>query len=341
MKTSVILPKIRQKSRQNPLIFPQNPLSLFPVPFLHSSANDMPKISVIIPVYNGEKTIERTIQSVLHQTFTDFELLIINDGSQDRTIEIIQSMTDPRIKLYSYSNAGLAASRNRGIELATGQFLTFLDADDLWTSDKLELQLQALETHPEAGVAYSWTNYIDESDQFVRKGLHTTVNGDVLSELFIQNFLENGSNALMRRQTVEKVGYFDTSLSAAEDWDFFLRVAEDYHFVVVSHPQVLYRVSTNSMSANLVNQEKQCLIVLNRACERVGKRLQLLKSQSFANLYKYLACKALENKISRQNGVLAIRLTAKYAQYESLNLMRIKLILILWMKGILLLIFGK
>ncbi|MCF3623160.1 glycosyltransferase family 2 protein, partial [Planktothrix agardhii] len=118
----------------------------------------MPKISVIIPVYNGEKTIQKTIESVLQQTWQDFELIVINDGSQDATLEILSSIQDPRLRILSYSNAGLASSRNRGITEATGEYISFLDADDLWTPDKLEAQFQALEEHPEAAVAYSWTD---------------------------------------------------------------------------------------------------------------------------------------------------------------------------------------
>jgi glycosyltransferase involved in cell wall biosynthesis len=102
----------------------------------------MPTISVIIPVYNGEKTIKQTVESVLNQTFRDFELLIINDGSQDATLEIIQAINDERIQVFSYQNSGVSASRNRALTKAKGEFISFIDADDLWTPNKLELQLK-------------------------------------------------------------------------------------------------------------------------------------------------------------------------------------------------------
>lgn len=113
----------------------------------------MPTISVIIPVYNGQKTIKETIQSVLNQTFADWELIIVNDGSQDATLEIINSINDYRIKVFSYSNAGVSSSRNRGIDQAQGEFISFLDADDLWTPDKLKEQLKALQENPQAALA--------------------------------------------------------------------------------------------------------------------------------------------------------------------------------------------
>jgi glycosyltransferase involved in cell wall biosynthesis len=120
----------------------------------------MPLISVIIPVYNGEKTIKETIEAVLNQTFSDFELIVINDGSQDSTLDIVSSIQEARIKVFSYPNAGQAISRNRGLSHACGEFIAFLDADDLWTPDKLEAQLKALQANPQAGVAYSWTAWI-------------------------------------------------------------------------------------------------------------------------------------------------------------------------------------
>ena len=122
----------------------------------------MSLISVIIPAYNAELTIEETIAAVREQTVTNFELIIIDDGSTDRTVETVNKIEDSRIRLLSYQNEGLPTARNRGIENASGEYIAFLDADDLWTKDKLEKQLAMLETNPEAGVAYSQTCYIDE-----------------------------------------------------------------------------------------------------------------------------------------------------------------------------------
>ncbi|MFM6395643.1 glycosyltransferase family 2 protein [Planktothrix sp.] len=158
----------------------------------------MPLISVVIPTYNAEKTIEETIHSVLNQTVSDLELIVVNDGSTDSTLEIISKFTDPRLKVFSYPHSGANSARNRGLEQASGEYISFIDADDLWTPDKLELQLKVLQENPEAKVAYSWTDCIDESSQFLRRGGHVTVNGDVYLHLLVANFLENGSNPLMR-----------------------------------------------------------------------------------------------------------------------------------------------
>lgn len=267
----------------------------------------MPLISVIIPVYNGEKTIRETIESVLNQTFSDFELIVINDGSQDSTLEIVSSIPDPRLQVFSYPNAGLAASRNRGISKATGKYISFIDADDLWTPDKLEEQLRALQANPQAAVAYSWTDCIDESGQFLHTGSHLTVNGDVYANLLVVNFLESGSNPLICQQALKEVGGFEASLNPAEDWNMWLKLAARYRFVGVSSTQVLYRVSVNSMSANVWKQEAACLQVLERGFSQAPESLQNLRKYSFGNVYKYLSFKALDGIPCRERGLVATR----------------------------------
>ncbi|XWK85817.1 MAG: glycosyltransferase [Phormidium sp.] len=268
----------------------------------------MPLISVIIPVYNGEKTIRETIESVLKQTFTDFELIIINDASQDGTLEVIAKITDCRLSVFSYTNSGVSVSRNRGIEKAGGEFIAFLDADDLWTPDKLQVQLQALQENTQAAVAYSWTDWIDEAGKFLRPGSHITANGDVYKKLLLINFLDNGSNPLIRKQALLEIGGFDESLPPAEDWDMWLRLAAKYPFVGVPFTQVLYRVSTNSASSNVLQLESSCLRVIEKAFNQADESIQPLKKYSIANIYKYLIYKSLEGCPEPKKGWNAIKL---------------------------------
>ncbi|ARV62241.1 glycosyl transferase family A [Nostocales cyanobacterium HT-58-2] len=259
------------------------------------------KISIIIPVYNGEKTIKETIISVLKQTFYFLEILVINDGSTDSTLEILKSISDTRLKIFSYPNAGLAASRNRGMALADGEYVSFIDADDIWTPDKLDSQIKALEEHANCAVAYSWTDYIDTHGKFLKSGRRTTVTGDVYSKLLLYNFLENGSNPLIRGDALKAVGGFDESLAAAEDWDMWLRLAALYHFVCVKKVQILYRVSANSMSTHLNRQEAASFKVIEHAFSHPkATSLQHLKKYSLAQLYQYLTFKALEQPAYKQ-----------------------------------------
>ena len=185
----------------------------------------MSLISVIIPVFNGEKTIKETIESVLNQTFSDLELIVIDDGSHDSTLNIISCVRDLRLKVFSCANAGVCVSRNRGFSHASGEFISFLDADDLWAPNKLEAQLKALEANPQAAVAYSWVDYIDRTGKFSRAGNQITANGNIYEKLLVHNVLENGSNPLIRRQALAEVGGFNQKFSGTADWDMWLRLA--------------------------------------------------------------------------------------------------------------------
>lgn len=248
----------------------------------------MPTISVIIPAYNAERTIVETIASVQQQTFSDFELIVINDGSTDQTLELLNTVKKPLVKIFSYKNGGPAVARNRGISHSTGKFISFLDADDLWTQDKLELQLAALQRHPEAGVAYSWTCYMSENGKQFYTGNSVLFEGDVYAHLLVRNFLDNGSNPLICKQAIDSVKEFDPALSTCEDWDFYLRLAARWPFVVVPKPQVIYRQSSKGLSSNIELMDKYCLIVLERAFKSAPKELQYLKNQSLATVHHYL-----------------------------------------------------
>ncbi|HEY9901908.1 MAG TPA: glycosyltransferase [Candidatus Sericytochromatia bacterium] len=268
----------------------------------------MPIISVIIPSYNAEKTIKETIQSVLNQTWQDFELLIINDGSQDATLEVIESIQDPRIKIFSYPNAGSSASRNRGIAIAKGEYISFIDADDLWTADKLEAQYKALQENSQAAVAYSWTDHIDESGQFLRSGPQQSFTGDVYARLLLEDFIGNGSNPLIRAQAFAEVGDFDESLAHSEDWDLWLRLAARYHFVAVPSPQILYRMCVSSKSFNIKEMEESSLQVIERAVTATPETIGHLKQASLGNRYKFLTWKALDGTPEQRRALTALRL---------------------------------
>ncbi|VXD11312.1 conserved hypothetical protein [Planktothrix serta PCC 8927] len=250
----------------------------------------MPKVSVIIPAYNAENTIVETIESIQKQTLSDFEVLVIDDGSKDKTIELVKQITDPRVQVFAYPNGGVSVARNRGIEQAKGEFIAFIDNDDLWTEDKLELQIAALEQHPEASAVYSWTvNMMDdgESISFVQ-GTESTVEGNIYPDLLLGNFIGSGSNILVRREVIDVVGGYEPNL-AFSDWDFCLRVAAKFQFVVVPKPQILYRKIAGSMSSKLDAMEKEGLRALERAYQTAPPELQHLKNRSLAFLHRYLA----------------------------------------------------
>jgi glycosyltransferase involved in cell wall biosynthesis len=264
----------------------------------------MPKISVIIPAYNAERTILETIQSVRQQTFQDFELIIIDDGSKDRTLELLQTIKDDRLKIFSYENGGVAAARNRGIFNANGDYIAFLDADDLWTPDKLESQLAALQQHPEAGVAYSWTYYfMDGQERTLHPGKQLFYQGNVYAQLLVNNFLASGSNPMICRKVIESVGQFDSACTPCEDWDFYLRLAARCFFVVVPKHQILYRQSSNSGSSKVKAVERAGLLTIQKAYQVAPSKLQYLKHQSLAWLYQYCTQQYLKQNVNNIDAV--------------------------------------
>lgn len=251
----------------------------------------MATISVVIPTYNAQRTILATIESVQQQTFKDIEIIVINDGSDDGTLEILESIEDRRLKVYSYPNGGLSTARNRGIALAKGEYLSFLDADDLWTPDKLEKQLAALQNNPRARVAYSWVVIMlepeDDGDINFVSGKKIAFTGDVYTKLLVNNFIGNGSNILIKREAIELVGNFDPSFKSCEDWDYYLRLAFLCHFVVVPEHQILYRKTAGTLSSKGLVMEQEGLRVIDKVYQTVPQKLQYLKNRSIANFYRY------------------------------------------------------
>ncbi|AFZ56434.1 glycosyltransferase [Anabaena cylindrica FACHB-243] len=268
----------------------------------------MELISVIIPVYNGGKTIKPTIESVLKQAHYNFEIIVINSDSIDSTLEIVSSIQDQRIKIYNYPKANAAVNRNRGLKHACGELITFLDADDIWTSDKLEAQYRVLQENSQATVVYSWTDAIDELGKLLRPCSHSTWQGDVYAKLLLDDFIGSGSNAMIRSFAFDKVGGFDETLTNAEDTDMWLRLAAQYHFIFVPQVQIFYRISSNSKSSNILGLEISNLRIIEKEFATAPLSLQYLKPYRIANLYKYLSYKALTVSPGKQNSIQATRI---------------------------------
>jgi glycosyltransferase involved in cell wall biosynthesis len=273
-------------------------MPLTTTPTHHGSS---PLISVIVPAYNSAKTVLETVHSVLNQSLQDLELIVIDDGSTDDTLSVLDSVTDPRLKVFSFENAGTPTSRNRGIERALGEFLSFIDADDLWAPDKLEKQLQALQGQPEAGVAYSWTLIMDAAGKKFYPGNCEVYEGDVHAHLLLSNFIASGSNILVRREAAESIGGFDPSLGSHEDWDYYLRLAQKWPFAVVGEPQIFYRKSSTSLCSNFEAMEKYIFIVHRKMFKDIPAHLMKLEAQSRAKKYEFLAQIALTHVSSWQN----------------------------------------
>jgi glycosyltransferase involved in cell wall biosynthesis len=247
-----------------------------------------PLVSVIVPVYNAETTLPDTVDSIQRQTLQDFELIVIDDGSTDGTLEWVRSVRDDRLQVFSYPNGGPSVARNRGIERSQGEFISFIDSDDLWTPDKLALQLQALRQQPEASLAYSWTAFVDERGDFLFAKDASYCEGDVYAELLRHCFVASGSNVLVRKSCALAVGGFDTAVPAAGDWQFCLRIAARWRFAVVPRYQIFYRISERAFSANAQRSEEAMLRICDQAFKGPSRPLPK-RGECIANVKQYIA----------------------------------------------------
>ena len=180
-------------------------------------------VSVVIPVYNGERFISRTLASVLAQTYNSFEVIVVDDGSTDLTPIIIEEavVRDSRVRLFRKQNSGVAAARNFGISQALGELIATLDADDLWHPQKIARQVEVMQaSSPEVGLVYCWSIEIDENDLIIppisslKTRKRSTAQGDVTAELARGCFIETASTPLMKRSSIDAVGGYDFHLAA-------------------------------------------------------------------------------------------------------------------------------
>lgn len=229
----------------------------------------MKKVSVIIPVYNAEKYIAATVKSVFSQTYKNFEIIIIDDGTPDNSVKICQQFNDSRIKIIHQRNRGLPGARNTGIRHAQGDYLAFLDADDIWLPEKLEKHVEHLNNSPTVGISFCYSAFINEQGnstgicQKPRKLYDITP-----SYVLCRNPVGNGSAAVIRREVFEDIKfqdnlygtiedfYFDERLRRAEDIECWLRISIRTHWRHEGIPEVLtyYRITSSGLSANALTQ---------------------------------------------------------------------------------------
>lgn len=251
----------------------------------------MIKVSIVIPAYKAEKYIAATVHSVLKQTYKNFEVLIIDDGSPDRSVEICQQFTDPRIKIIRQKNRGVAAARNTGIHQSQGEYIAFLDADDLWLPEKLEKHVEHLENAPDVGVSFSRSAFIDSVGKPLGIYQLSKLKDITPLDILCRTPIGNGSVAVIRREVLEAIRfqenhegvtedcYFnpDRQLHPSEDVECWLRMAvlTNWKIEGVAEPLTLYRVNPEGHSAQLLKKlsswEKMLSIVRSYAPEQVDQ----------------------------------------------------------------------
>ncbi len=215
-------------------------------------------VSVVIPAYNAARSIDETLTSVRGQTHAALDIIVVDDGSEDDTAEIVRrhAQQDDRVRLFVQQNGGVAAARNKGVANARAEFIAPLDADDLWAPAKIEKQLAALdEAGAETALVYTWYTTINGRGEIIDANDRPSHEGDVLKQICCGNFIGNGSSPLMRKSAVLECGGYEPGLRAqkaqgCEDLLLYFRLAERHRFAVVREHLVGYREVPESMSGD-------------------------------------------------------------------------------------------
>lgn len=253
-------------------------------------------VSVVIPAFNAQKWLAATLSSAASQTHTNLQIIVVDDGSVDQTSEIAEAraLKDSRIIVKRQSNQGVAAARNAGIDAADGDFIAFLDGDDIWSPRKIELQVAALETAgSRVGLVYNWFRRIDASDVVMPVSAYPVVEGKVLFRHIDWNFISNGSTVLVRAETARRIR-FDRRLvqqgcQGCEDYLFQLEVALTQNFVCVPAFLTGYRQTGVSMSASTEQMARSHIKMFEILRGRVPVRAQAIIAQRIAEYELTLA----------------------------------------------------
>ncbi|MEL7669954.1 glycosyltransferase family 2 protein [Methanobacterium sp.] len=273
-----------------------------------------PLVSVIIPTYNRAYLIKRSIKSVLNQTYQNFEIIIVDDGSIDNTKEIIESFNENRIKYIKHKqNKGAAAARNTGIKCSKADFIAFQDSDDEWLPEKLEKEIGAFgNSTVNVGVVYSGLWYIKNNEKrYVPHLQITKKEGNVHNELLAGNFVSGLT--VIRKTCFEKVGLFNESLQSLEDWELYIRISKHFCFKFIDEPLSLAYCSSDSASINYYNLTKSSELILEEHFEDFDKNNETLAvNYATIGLYAFLGREEKKSRKYLRKAIIANPFKLRY-----------------------------
>ena len=280
-----------------------------------------PLVSVVIPMYNVSEYILDAIESVLIQSYENFEILCIDDGSPDNSAELVATCTDPRVKLISQTNRGLAGARNTGMNHAQGKYVALLDADDLWHKDKLKLHVEHMESNEFIDISYCPSLFMSEAGKKLSIGQFPKLKYIQAKDILCRNPVGNGSAGVIRSSFLSKVkkaaglmahqrcDFFDERLRQSEDIEFWLRCALQHKATFEGIPQALtyYRINNEGLSANL---DKQLDSWYSAMAYNEKKNPEFFKrwfTLAQAYQFRYLARRAIKSGMSQEARKFALK----------------------------------
>ena len=266
-----------------------------------------PSISVIMPVYNVEQYVPAAIESVLAQTFANFELIIVDDGGTDMSVEICASYNDPRIRIISQANRGLAGARNTGILAARGEYVALLDSDDSWDPEKLALHKIHLDSNPHVGVSYSGSRFMDAHGTALRQAQRPKLENISAKDILTRNPIGNGSARVIRKTALdsiaflhrdepERICFFDESFRQSEDIELWIRMAltNGFRFEGIDGLLTNYRIASGGLSANIAAQYESWSRVIVKAKVNAPEFIEQFGDEARAFQLRYLARRSVQ-----------------------------------------------
>ncbi|HLA78486.1 MAG TPA: glycosyltransferase family A protein [Vicinamibacteria bacterium] len=252
---------------------------------------NQPMVSVVVPAYNAERTVTAAVSSALQQTVSSLEVVVVDDGSRDATLETARRIHDPRVRVVSQENRGAAAARNRGILAATGEYVAFLDADDLWLPRKLARQLEVLSNHPACQACQCGAYFVDDALSVLSVRPSRDTGRSLEEALLFENLPAFLSALIAKRSLLLEVGLFDVGLEILEEWDMAIKMARFGAMRSVPEALVLYRVHPGNRHRNVDIHIAPGFAVLEKvfgdpALPAAAKRL---RRRAYATFFRTLA----------------------------------------------------
>ena len=286
----------------------------------------MEKVSVIIPVYKSEKYIHETLNSVIQQTYKNIEILIIDDESPDNSVDICKSFEDSRIKIIQQKNRGLSGARNKGIERSTGEYIAFIDSDDVWLPEKIEKHIIHFRKQPHLGISFSYSAFIDEKSQLMGMYQMSKLKNIKPNYILYRNPIGNGSAAVFRREVFADIKYidnihgydeefyFDENFRLSQDVECWIRIAlqTSWQMEGIAEPLTLYRIHRNGISASLYEKQKSLDKVLEKTWAYAPQFIDRWGNVSRAYYSRYIARRA----VSLKDGTMAIKMFNQAIAYH-------------------------
>ena len=274
---------------------------------------DSPKVSVIVPTYNRADRLERALNSIVSQTYQDFELIVVDDGSTDKTSQLMKSFPKAQY-LYIKKNSGVSKARNIGLAFAKGELICFLDSDDLWKEKKIQIQSLWLENNKDSQICYTDEIWVRNGVRVNPMNRHRKYSGDIFRHC-LGLCIVSPSSVMIRAKLFDEIGNFDESLPACEDYDLWLRIAVKYAFHFIEEPLIIkYGGHSDQLSRKYWGMDRFRVVALKKLLDQNSLDKEKLKLTRSVFLEKCsILIKGFEKRGKKEDEFFYRELVNKYS----------------------------